>query len=223
MAFVLDNGARWTQLIGTSEADTFRFISDGHTDAISGFEDDRDIIDLSLFDGLTFADLSIRDGRDGRVVIEFTDPTTQTAEKIFLKDNAPGFQASDLTEADFQFAPANQTPPPVPPLTVMDRQSPWSQLIGTADAEVFVFLKDGFNDGLVGYDPDQDFIDLSAYAGLTFDDLTIRNGNFGRITITYENGDTDTGGNAVVEKITLKDNVPGFFAADLTEDNFIFG
>ena len=223
MAFILDSGSRWTQLVGTSEADTFRFISDGFTDAISGFEDDRDIIDLSLFDGLSFADLSIRDGREGRVVIEFTDPTTQTPEKIFLKNNAPGFQASDLTESDFQFAPTNQTAPPPPQLTVLDRQSPWSQLIGTAEAETFVFLKDGHNDGLVGYDPDQDLIDLSAYAGLTFDDLTIRNGNFGRVTISYENGDTDTGGNAVVEKITLKDNVPGFFAADLTEDNFIFG
>ncbi len=223
MAFVLDNGARFTQLVGTDEADTFRFIADGFTDAISGFEDDRDIIDLAQFDGLTFQDLTIFDGRNGRVVIEFTDPVTQVSEKIFLKNNADGFQASDLTESDFQFAPSGQTPPPTPQITVLDRQSPWSQLVGSAEAETFVFLKDGFNDGLVGYDPTEDLIDLSAYAGLTFDDLTIRNGNFGRVTISYENGDTDGGGNAVVEKITMKDNAPGFFAADLTEDNFIFG
>lgn len=219
---VSDNAGRFNRLQGTDEADRFFFVQDGHGDGISGFEDDKDVIDLSAFGLSGFDALSIRDGFNGRVIIEYDSGLTDTGgapitEYITL--HASSFAAADLTEEDFIF----EVQQPVVRNVIIDPVTRFSRLDGTDDPDTFVFGIDGHRDAINGYVDGEDLIDLSAVAGLTFDDLNIRDGVDGRVSIQYENGNTDTGGAPIVEAIMLRNNQPDFIAADLTADDFIFG
>lgn len=209
---ITDRPNAFTQLAGTAANDRFVMIADGNNDAIIGFSDGNDVIDLSAYGLAGFADLSIRDGRAGKVIIEHASPAGGT-EKITLKGNEAGFSAASLDETDFLFAPEAPQPPAN---EITDPQSAFSQLVGTSGPDQFVFPVDGNNDAILGFGFGNDVIDLSAVAGLGFADLAIRDGRDGKVTITYDTGAGET------EKITLKDNENGFFAARLTEDDFIF-
>ncbi|MEM6660790.1 MAG: hypothetical protein AAF666_01315 [Pseudomonadota bacterium] len=226
MAVFVDPATRFSQLTATSDADTFIFPIDGNTDAVIGFEAGSDRIDLSLVVGLAFDALSVRQGTGGKINIE--NPTGQTdadgnavIERIVLRDSANDLRAAEMTANDFVFASATQ---PTVPLTnvITDRPSAFNQLIGTEAGDVFTFTVDGRNDGLRGFDDGVDVIDLSAVQGLTFDALSITNAVNGAVYIDYANGQTDAEGNPVTERIWMRDNEPGFSAASLTAEDFLF-
>ncbi|MEM9058976.1 MAG: hypothetical protein AAGD13_00815 [Pseudomonadota bacterium] len=99
---VFDTQARFSQLIGTdSTSDAFVFLEDSRVDAIRGFVDGEDVIDLTSTAGLTFDDLNIRAGND-KIVITYTN-SLGAEEKIKIRDSGD-LAVSDLTADDFLFA-----------------------------------------------------------------------------------------------------------------------
>ena len=220
---VTDNAGRFNILQGTAHADRFLLVQDGNPDGISGYEDDKDLIDLSGFGLGGFGDLSIRDGFRGRIIIEYDSGLTDTngaaiTETLTLHNSVGGITSADLTAEDFAF----DVEVPIVRNIIEDPATRFSRLDGTNDPDTFVFGIDGNRDAINGYVDGEDLIDLSAVAGLTFADLNIRDGVNGRVSIQYENGQTDTNGDPVVEAIMLRNNQPDFIAADLTADDFIF-
>lgn len=218
MAVLIDRASRFNQLIGTDEADTFIYIEDGNQDGLRGFQDEFDKIDLSRVDGLTFEDLNIRTGVDGRVTIEYE--SSAGPEKITMYENAPGFNATNLTADDFIFDEPIQSARPTPTNTISDNAGRFNRLQGTDEADSFFFVQDGNADGIAGFEDDKDVIDLSAFSLSGFDALSIRDGFNGRVIIEYDSGLTDAGGAAITETVTL--HASAVSAADLTAEDFVF-
>ena len=167
--------------------------------------------------------MTITDGFAGRVIIKYDSGLTDDGgaailETLTLHENAPEFSAADLTALDFVFE-TQQTPVRN---VIVDPVSRFSRLDGTDAADTFVFGIDGNRDAISGYVDGEDLIDLSAVTGLIFSDLNIRDGVDGRVSIQYENGQTDGTGAPVIEAIMLRNNEPGFAADQLTADDFIF-
>ncbi|MEM7190907.1 MAG: hypothetical protein AAF439_14955 [Pseudomonadota bacterium] len=226
MAVFVDPSTNFSQLNATAEADTFIFPVDGNNDAINGFESGADVIDLSLVSGLMFDDLLITQGVNGKIIITYQNGQVDgdgapLSEKITLKDSANGLLAADLTADDFAFEVVTEAPA-APTNVITDRAAAFNQLVGTDAGDVFTFIVDGKNDGIRGFEDGKDLIDLSAAQPISFDNLIITNRANGAVSIDYTNGQLDSEGNPVVERLWLRDNEPGFSAASLTADDFLF-
>lgn len=226
MAIITDKPTSSTQLTGTADSDVFRMVADGNPDAIIGFQLGSDIIDLGLFEGLAFDDLLIRDGKDGKISIQFTNAADGSIERIVLKNNATAFTAAEITASSFNFFVAQAAPEPTN--TVNDNFSAFTQMTGTDAGDLFVLVQDGEQDVIIGFENNIDLIDFSAYETVTFADLDIL--GFGidpstgtqQIRIDYPSGIIGTDGIEIVERLVLRGLAEGFLTDDLTEADFVF-
>jgi Ca2+-binding RTX toxin-like protein len=206
------DGAGRDAMRGGAGADIFKLAADSTRDKILDFTQGEDMIDLSLWGVTSISELTIRQDKD-HVKISYG------GELLELRNTL----ASELNTDDFVFAPID----PLVGIVVVgsdedDRGSTrlsgrdgqdqitdgsgHDELLGGADADLFILVADGDKDEILDFENGVDQIDLGAWGVREISELSIQQNN-ADVHISYHD-----------ELLELRDAQ----ASDLDADDFLF-
>ncbi|MFK7944327.1 MAG: CARDB domain-containing protein [Paracoccaceae bacterium] len=198
---------------GVAGSEVYGLLDDGVRDLIRAFQFGLDQIDVSAF-AENFGDLTISNQTrgDGSVNwVNIADFRGEIEVGIRFGDGTP-LDAAALSARDFIFSDV-----PIQRDQTLQDLPGFTDLAGADTRDTFVMLDDGERDLIRGFDPDNDMIDVSAFAeslaDLTITNQTRSNGSVNWVNIADFFGEVEMG---------LRFDGGTLDADRLDADNFIF-